>query len=103
MREPYFSFQAHTRFRNSARPRSWRESFSVRFSSFSTIICVAMPAWSVPGSQSVSNPLIFFQRMSTSWSVAVSAWPRWSEPVTFGGGSTIENGGRAWSFSSPWK
>ena len=25
--------------------------------------------------------------------VAVSAWPRCSEPVTFGGGSTMENGG----------
>ncbi len=49
------------------------------------------------------KPLIFFHRMSTSCSVAVSACPRWSEPVTFGGGSTIENAGRARSCSSPWK
>ena len=103
MREPYFSFQAHTRFRNSSRPRSWRETFSVRFSSFSTIICVAMPAWSVPGSQSVLKPLILFHRTRTSCSVAVSACPRWSEPVTLGGGSTIEKGGRERSCSSPWK
>ena len=103
MRLPYFSFHAQTRFRNSSRPRSWRLFFSVFLSSFSTIIWVAMPAWSVPGSQSVLKPLIFFQRMSTSWSVAVRAWPRWSEPVTLGGGRTIEKWGREPSFSSPWK
>ena len=51
MRAPYFSFHCHTRFRNSARPRSWRLFSSVFLSSFSTTIWVAMPAWSVPGSQ----------------------------------------------------
>src|SRR6266542_6326831 len=41
--------------------------------------------------------------MSTSCKVAVSACPRWSDPVTFGGGRTIEKGGRVRSCSSPWK
>lgn len=31
--------------------------------------------------------------------VAVSAWPRCSEPVTFGGGNTMQNGKLAESFS----
>ena len=52
-----------------------------------------MPAWSVPGSHSALKPLMRFQRMSTSWMVAVSAWPMWSEPVTLGGGMTMQNGG----------
>jgi hypothetical protein len=30
------------------------------------------------------------QRMSTSWIVSPRAWPMWSEPVTFGGGMTME-------------
>ena len=103
MREPYCSFQAHTRRRNSSRPRSCRLFFSVLCSSFSTTIWVAMPAWSVPGSQSTLNPLMRFQRMRMSWMVAVSAWPRCREPVTLGGGRTMEKAGRDRSFSSAWK
>ena len=52
----------------------------------STTICVAMPAWSRPGSQSASKPLMRFQRTITSCSVCVNAWPMCSEPVTLGGG-----------------
>ena len=59
----------------------------------STTICVAMPAWSRPGSQSVSKPLMRFQRTITSCSVLVNAWPMCSEPVTLGGGITTQNGG----------
>src|SRR3981189_142569 len=47
----------------------------------------------MPGIQQTLNPLIRFQRARTSSMVAVSAWPRCSDPVTLGGGSTIENGG----------
>ena len=103
MREPYCSFQAQTRFRNSSRPRSWRLFFSVLLSSRSTTIWVAMPAWSVPGSHRVLKPESLFQRMRTSCSVAVSAWPMCSEPVTLGGGITMEKAGRVRSCSSPWK
>ena len=52
-----------------------------------------MPAWSRPGSQSVSKPLMRFQRTITSCRVSVKAWPMCSEPVTLGGGITMANGG----------
>ena len=38
------------RWKNASRPNSWRLLPSL-VTAFSTIICVAMPAWSVPGSQ----------------------------------------------------
>ena len=63
----------------------------------STTICVAMPAWSVPGSHRAALPRIRSNRISTSCSVLFSAWPMCSEPVTFGGGMTIENGSAAGS------
>ena len=53
--EPLVSFQSQTWSTNFLRPRSWRlrpASWSWR----STTICVAMPAWSVPGTQSVLSP-----------------------------------------------
>ena len=93
MRSPDWLFHAQTRFKNSSRPRSCRDFFSLFCRSRSTNICVAMPAWSMPGSQQALKPLMRFQRMSTSSMVAVSAWPRCSEPVTLGGGRTIANGG----------
>ena len=52
-----------------------------------------MPAWSSPGSHRTSKPDIRFQRTITSWSVFVNACPMCSDPVTFGGGMTIEKGG----------
>ncbi len=61
----------------------------------STIIWVAMPAWSVPGSQSAALPRIRSKRIRTSWSVLLSAWPMCSAPVTLGGGITIVNGSAA--------
>ena len=62
-----------------------------------------MPAWSVPGSQSVLNPLIRRQRTRTSCIVWLRAWPMCSMPVTFGGGITTEYGvppsdGSAWKY-----
>ena len=63
----------------------------------STTIWVAMPAWSVPGSHSAALPRIRSKRVSTSCRVLFSAWPMCSEPVTFGGGMTIETARRAGS------
>ena len=42
------------------------------------------------------------QRMRMSWMVTNSAWPMCSEPVTFGGGITIENGAFG-ACASAWK
>ena len=71
-------------------------------SRFSTTVCVAMPAWSSPGTQTTASPCIRRQRARTSWIATVSAWPMCSAPVTLGGGSTIANvrrseAARAWT------
>ena len=87
---PDSAFHCHTRRSNSSRPsmcRSRCSSASLR----STTICVAMPAWSVPGSQRVTRPHMRFQRVVTSISVCSSMCPMWSEPVTLGGGMTRAN------------
>ena len=94
IRAPYCSFHPHTCFTNSSRPRSWRETPFSFASFFSTTTCVAIPAWSVPGIHSTLYPRILCHRDSRSCTATVSAWPRWSEPVTFGGGRQIENFGR---------
>ena len=71
-------------------------------SCFSTTVCVAMPAWSVPGIQTAFLPRIRSRRMMTSWMVLSSACPTWSDPVTFGGGMTMLNGSPG-SSGSAWK
>jgi len=58
----------------------------------STTIWVAMPAWSVPGSQRAALPRMRWNRISTSCSVLLSACPMCSDPVTLGGGMTMLNG-----------
>ena len=90
MVEPLSSFHAQTFSMNFSRPivrrfGSWR-SIICR----STTICVAMPAWSVPGCQSTSRPRMRSKRQSTSCSVLLSACPMCSEPVTLGGGMTMQ-------------
>ena len=60
-----------------------------RSSCRSTIICVAMPAWSVPGSHSARPPLMRRQRVRMSISVWLSMCPMCRRPVTLGGGSRI--------------
>ena len=87
---PLSAFHAHTFSTNFSRPivrrsGSWR-SISCR----STTICVAMPAWSVPGCHSTSLPRMRSKRHSTSCSVLLSACPMCSEPVTLGGGMTMQ-------------
>ena len=57
MVEPLVSFQSQTWATKFLRPRSWRES-PVSWSWRSTTIWVAMPAWSVPGTQSVFSPFM---------------------------------------------
>ncbi len=102
MRFSYSSFQAQIRSTRASRPRSCRVFFSSSNSLFSTTACVAMPAWSVPGIQRVSYPCIRRHRMRISCSVLFSACPRWSAPVTFGGGMTIAYGGLGLA-GSAWK
>jgi hypothetical protein len=98
---PDSAFHFHTRSRNAVRPRS-----SLVLPSFaswrSTTYCVAIPAWSVPGTHNALKPSIRFMRIMTSCSVLLSAWPMCSEPVTFGGGITMQYGvpGRV---ASVWK
>ena len=62
---PYCSFHAHTRSTNASRPMSRRSMPSLR-SSRSTTTCVAMPAWSMPGTQSASKPCIRARRINVS-------------------------------------
>ena len=85
---PDSAFHSQTLSTKVSRPRSWRlmpSAPSIR----STTICVAMPAWSVPGCQSALRPFIRCQRIRMSCSVLFSAWPMCRLPVTFGGGITM--------------
>src|SRR5262245_20214117 len=52
-----------------------------------------MPAWSIPGKYNVLNPRIRCQRVKMSISVWSSMCPICKEPVTFGGGITMEKTG----------
>ena len=97
---PLSSFHFQTRRSNSARPTCWRVSPSAA-SWRSTITCVPMPAWSVPGSHKVLNPCIRFQRTSASIWVCSSMCPMCSDPVTLGGGMTMENMGLVEAAPSP--
>ena len=86
---PNSSFHSHTRATNSSRPRSRRVKPLRRSNARSTTLCVAMPAWSMPGTHATCLPLIRWNRASASWMVTVSACPMCSAPVTLGGGSSI--------------
>mmetsp|Transcript_6070 Transcript_6070/g.19785 ORF Transcript_6070/g.19785 Transcript_6070/m.19785 type:complete len:236 (+) Transcript_6070:2938-3645(+) len=90
MREPYWSFHFQTSSTNFSRPRSWRET-PLFASCFSTTVCVAMPAWSVPGTYNVASPFMRCHLVNESSIAAVRAWPKWRLPVTFGGGITMTN------------
>lgn len=110
----FFHFQTSSM--NFSLPRSWRLIPFSLISFFSTTTWVAMPAWSQPGFHSVVSPRILclkvkhnhslhdvrvtsftfaafptcsYHRVSVSWMALVRAWPRWSDPVTLGGGIHI--------------
>ena len=100
--EPYCSRHSQTRSTNASRPSSWREVPSAR-SSFSTTAWVAIPAWSVPSTQSVLRPRIRLSRVSASWIVPFSAWPMCRAPVTFGGGIAIEKFSAGVPSAGGWK
>jgi hypothetical protein len=89
---PDFSFHSHTRATKFLRPRSWRLTFC-SCSWRSTTIWVAMPAWSVPGTQSVLKPFMRWYRVRLSMMVWLNACPMCSVPVTLGGGSWMQNDG----------
>ena len=88
---PDSAFHCQTRSRNASRPISRRPLPSAA-SSLSTTICVAIPAWSVPGCHSASRPCIRRQRTNVSCTVNVRACPICRLPVTFGGGIMTVNG-----------
>jgi hypothetical protein len=90
--EPFSATNASARRTNSSRPRSNRVLPSSRAISRSTTFCVAMPAWSVPGSHNVSRPRIRSNRTSASWTVLLRPWPMCRMPVTLGGGITMTKG-----------
>ena len=50
---------------------------------------IAMPAWSEPGTHRVIFPGILWYLVMVSSTMLVRACPRWSLPVTLGGGMTI--------------
>ena len=81
------SFTAQVRSKNFSLPRSWRLKPSFA-SCLSTTFCVAIPAWSVPGTQRVGTPVILLYLMIISCRLLFKAWPMWRTPVTFGGGMT---------------
>ncbi len=85
---PYSSFHCQTRRMNSSRPSWSRVAPSVSRKYWTTLLSVAMPAWSVPGSQQASQPCIRRQRMRMSCKVLLRTWPMVRMPVTLGGGMT---------------
>ena len=90
MRFPYFSFHAHARRKNPSRPTLALVKPSSRIAS-TTFISVAIDAWSIPGSHSVSYPFMRLNRTIASGIVTFIACPTCSCPVILGGGKTMEN------------
>jgi len=76
-----------------ARERSRQRSslgLALGASGASTTTWVAMPAWSGARHPQRAEAIHALHPISTSCSVLFSAWPMWREPVTLGGGMTIE-------------
>src|SRR6266480_7315098 len=84
---PVVSYHWFTRRSQASRPIA---SLLVPFlaNCFSRTFCVAMAAWSVPGTQSAASPSIRCQRIRTSCKVYI-ACPMCRSPVMFGGGIEI--------------
>ena len=85
MMPPYSWVQSQQASTNLSRPISRRLMPSL-LSFLSTLVCVAIPAWSVPSTQRVDLPRMRAIRMMASWMESSVAWPIWSLPVTLGGG-----------------
>jgi len=60
----------------ASRPRSWRVTLRSFIKRRSTTACVAMPAWSVPGSHKVGLPSMRLNRVMQSCTLEVRAWPK---------------------------
>ena len=100
MMPPCSSFHSQAYFRNSSRVRSSLD-IPISLSLATTLLSVAMDAWSVPGTQQAFFPSIRALRTSTSLSVLLSTCPIWRIPVTLGGGMTMVYG--SLSSGSEWK
>ena len=87
----YSSFHACTCATNSSRVKSVR-FLPCSASRRSTTVCVAIPAWSVPGIHKTSRPRMRACRANVSCNVLLSACPKCSAAVTLGGGINIVNG-----------
>lgn len=98
IRPPYSSTHLNTSSTNASLPKSWRDLPSLP-NFFSTTVCVAIPAWSVPGTHSALRPFMRWKRMIESWMALVRAWPMCRAPVTFGGGMTMTKGSLSESIS----
>src|SRR3954449_1421327 len=86
---PNSARHSHVLAMKASRPSSSREvPCSLR--RFSTCVCVAMPAWSVPRIHFARRPRWRWKRISVSWTEPLSAWPMCSAPVTLGGGIAME-------------
>mmetsp|Transcript_63225 Transcript_63225/g.73996 ORF Transcript_63225/g.73996 Transcript_63225/m.73996 type:complete len:201 (-) Transcript_63225:526-1128(-) len=70
---PYSSFHSHTFSMNFSRPRSCLVCPLSFMSIFSTMLWVAIPAWSVPGMYKEACPFILCQRVKVSSTAAVNA------------------------------
>lgn len=79
-------FHCSTSSRKAVLPITCRVSpFSLR-NFRSTTVWVAIPAWSVPGIHSQVYPFSSFHLNMTSSTAVVRKCPKWSWPVTLGGG-----------------
>mmetsp|Transcript_8051 Transcript_8051/g.30171 ORF Transcript_8051/g.30171 Transcript_8051/m.30171 type:complete len:227 (+) Transcript_8051:2536-3216(+) len=101
IRPPYSFFHAHVLSSNFSLPRPSRVNPSLS-KARSTTSCVAIPAWSEPGSHRVGRPRMRATRAMTSCRVTNMACPMCSAPVTFGGGIAMQNGSPV-AFGSGWK
>ena len=89
---PDLCFHSQTLATKFLRPRSWRD-WPCSCNWRSTTICVAMPAWSVPGTHRVLKPRMRWYRVRLSMIVWLNAWPMCSVPVTLGGGNWMAKDG----------
>ena len=95
MRVSYSFFQAQMRSTRPSRPRSWRLSFLLPAAAARRPLAWRCRHDRCRASTARCSLASACQRIRMSCSVLLSACPRCSAPVTFGGGMTIVNGLRA--------